>query len=367
MNNKVLFIVAARSGGHLLPGLQLSKAWLRDNPSGRVFLFTSINKLDARIASDYPFVTVVRSRLGNLPGKKLWRYPLFVYHLFFTLTKSLWYLWRWQPEKVISTGGYLSVPVGIAARCMRVPLELYEVNVEPGRATRFLAPWATSIKVTFEQTRASFGALSPKCQKVLYPLRPLKKEGKESKQSAIKRLNKTYGCGFIADRTTIFVLGGSQGSVFLNQLIQQLIETSPALYAETQFIHQTQVPHIKELKAAYARYDIPAFVFNYEHDIGLLYQAADLVICRAGAGTLFELAFMGKKALVIPLRSRTTQHQMANAIAMQKKHPDLFTVLEQQSLSLDRLSGIILHHSAERKSSRVPSPSVPEAPYTKEL
>ncbi|MCK4518070.1 hypothetical protein KAT92_04795, partial [Candidatus Babeliales bacterium] len=99
-----------------------------------------------------------------------------------------------------------------------------------------------------------------------------------------------------------------------------------------QVIHQTGSRDKTDWHNFYKQQNIPAHVFAYEDHIQDFYLLANLIICRAGAGTLFELAFFAKKAVVIPLKAKTTDHQIANAREMAKRYPDLFIVREQEAL-----------------------------------
>ena len=158
------------------------------------------------------------------------------------------------------------------------------------------------------------------------------------------------------------VLGGSQGSIFINNLIKNWIEKNrsdnPPTHKATegkpfsaepdeasgrtalnknlsniQIIHQTGDSDSTNWDEFYSKQNIPAYYFKYSNKIKEFYQISDLVICRAGAGTLFELEFFAKKALIIPLETVYTDHQLDNALAMAKKNQDLFKVIRQREIS----------------------------------
>ena len=137
---------------------------------------------------------------------------------------------------------------------------------------------------------------------------------------------------FTHERKTLFLLGGSQGSLLLNNLLKIFITTNQQVSNSIQIIHQTGSYDTTNWKKFYASAGIPAITFSYSHQIKDFYLLSDLVICRAGAGTLFELLFFKKHSIIIPLVAKTTDHQVENARAMAAEHPDLFTIIEQKQV-----------------------------------
>lgn len=312
--------VAARSGGHILPCLTLLEQ--EKTPTTQVLFFTSHTNLDTSIAKNYPWITTkVALNFENVPYKKPWLLPFFAVQFFVSFFKSFYYLAKHKPSKLVSTGGYVSIPVCLAARLLRIPVELFELNVIPGRAATLLAPLSSTVFTCFNDAHKYFKTAQLK----EYPLRF--SNTSVSKQQALEQL------AYTPEKKTLLILGGSQGSAFLNA---QLCNTLSAFSKNTlQVIHQAGNNDIEALTAFYKAADIPAHVFAYEQDLAPYYQAADVVVCRAGAGTLFETAFFKKKCIVIPLEIASTTHQVDNAYAMQKQHPELFTVVRQTDLQED--------------------------------
>lgn len=316
--------VAARSGGHIIPCLTLIKqAKTQDT---RILFFTSSTELDTTIGKEFPWITKqVKLTLENVPYKKPWRFPFFGLQCIASFFKSFYYLTYYKPTKLVSTGGYLSLPVCVAAKILRIPIELFELNAVPGKATRVLAPLATTLFTCFETTAHT---VSKKCTLAPYPLRFNLQEAEPiNKQKACETLKYNNA------KKTVFVLGGSQGSTFLNVLLCNTLSSAP--YEMFQIIHQTGHAHIKGLQEFYKALNITATVFDYQQNLAPYYQAADIVICRSGAGTLFETAFFKKKCITIPLETATNTHQVDNAYAIQKQHPELFTVIRQKELEQD--------------------------------
>lgn len=336
-SNPFLCLAAGGSGGHILPAMQLAKEWQQSNPTGVIAAFCSGKKLDRQLFAQHKEINqVIPLHIGRLSLRAPWRIPLIVGQLLFSLQKT-WSLFTKQcPEKIISTGGIEAIPVCLIAKIKKIPIDLYELNVEPGKATKFLAPLATTIYTMFPSTGATyFKKYLGKCHQAAYPLRFTQEDKKLSREVIIAEINKHKRAPFqlfSLSKKTILIIGGSQGSQFLNTAIKTIISNGPALHKSLQILHQTGQEHNQELKEYYNKYNIPAEVFSYHTNIQEYYVLADVVICRAGAGTLFELLFFEKPAVIIPLISPTTHHQVTNAQELITMQPDLFTVVQQKSL-----------------------------------
>lgn len=322
MKQTVLCGVAARSGGHIIPCLTKIKQERTDTT--HVIFFTTHTALDASISKEFPWISRhIILTLDNIPYKKPWRFPLFIWQFTKSFFKSWFIFLQYKPEKIISTGGYLSLPVCLAARCAFVPVELFELNVQPGKASRVLAPLAKKLSICFKDTQQYF---KRSCTLEPYPIRfSSELINPEHKIEALKALE------YDTKKKTLFVLGGSQGSLFLNTLICSTIQHIDR--SQIQIIHQAGHHEIEQLKLFYEEMRIQAQVFAYKQNLAPYYQAADIVICRAGAGTLFETAFFKKSCITIPLEITGNTHQIDNAYAIQKMYPNLFTVLNQNLLT----------------------------------
>ncbi len=324
--------VAGRSGGHIVPAMTTAHNILhnyaaRGKPASLLF-FSTQAVLDTELIKNYPFISVYKQLpLGSVPSLAHWyRFPLFVLQLIYSFFTSLFVLYKQRPHLLISMGGYISIPVSLAAWILGIPVTLYELNATPGRAALFLAPLARHINVVFQEARAYFNP--KKCSLIKYPLR-------FTAPDIILPVEARYMLGVDPYRKVLLVLGGSQGSRFINKLIKDFVNGSPEKAHRLTIIHQAGAHEVADLQKFYATRDIAAFVFAYRHDINVFYSAADLIVCRAGAGTLWEIAFFKKPALVVPLEISTTMHQFANAQSMAHHYPELFTVLRQRDIKHD--------------------------------
>jgi UDP-N-acetylglucosamine--N-acetylmuramyl-(pentapeptide) pyrophosphoryl-undecaprenol N-acetylglucosamine transferase len=201
---------------------------------------------------------------------------------------------------------------------LRIPITLYSLDAVPGKAIQFLTPLATAIITPFATSQKYFP--EHRCSVAPYPI---KFNTKIDQTTALQKLNLSPA------KKTIAILGGSQGSLFLNQYMQQWINDPSFPANDIQIIHQTGSVDDTDWQQLYVSKNITAHVFSYHPDLALMYSAADLIICRAGAGTLFEIKFFGKPCIIIPLMTNTTTHQVDNARAMAEEYPEQFYMLTQ--------------------------------------
>ncbi|MGC2310997.1 MAG: UDP-N-acetylglucosamine--N-acetylmuramyl-(pentapeptide) pyrophosphoryl-undecaprenol N-acetylglucosamine transferase [Candidatus Babeliaceae bacterium] len=331
--NHFIWYVAGKSGGHIIPALTHAQQWHEKNPQIRIIFFTTTSSLDKQLLTNQPFVfRHIALPLNNFPRKNILKYPVFIFSLFITFIKIIAALVRFWPIHMTSMGGYVSVPLGTIAHIFRIPFDQYELNAVPGQAVRFLSTWARTTFICFKQAQNYLP--KARCQLVAYPLRMFKQttlfQSAESKK-------------------IIVVLGGSQGSHFINEYVQYYCTNFENTFIKQHFgndydpknvsiVHQTGPDYIEKMTQFYQQTSIPATVFAFHADLSAYYQAADLIIARAGAGTLFEIAHFKKKALIIPLETKITDHQLSNAQAMAIKYPEFFTIIRQKDIHIYRIS-----------------------------
>jgi len=314
--NSICF-VAGRSGGHLIPGLTLAKKIGEKDQNTQILFFTTNTQLDKKIIQSHTFInTWVQIALGNVPNKKM-MYPLFLLKLATSFLKSLYILIKKRPKKVISMGGYISIPVCFAAFFLRIPIEVYELNASPGKAIKLLSNIAHKIHVCFSSATSYLP--KKKCNVTQYPIRFAQEA------SSTKKRTKQ----FCPTKKTILILGGSQGSVAINTMMKQWIEKSKKYHDRFQIIHQTGNADNTNWKEFYKEFSFASIHFDFKNDIQTYYQTADIIICRSGAGTLFENIFFKKRFITIPLETLKTAHQLDNAKEIEKSYPELATVIRQ--------------------------------------
>ncbi|MBJ22009.1 MAG: undecaprenyldiphospho-muramoylpentapeptide beta-N-acetylglucosaminyltransferase [bacterium] len=295
-------IAGGGTGGHVTPALALGEA-LRER--GDEILFVgSARGLESRLVPDAGFDLEVlpseqfmgRNLLGRVRG---------ALSILRSVGKAVRVLRRFDARAVISVGGYAAMPVAIAARLTNRPLFLVEPNAIPGRVNRLSASFARDVFVGFESTR---GHLSDRTESVCV--------GVPLRQALYRAFTKRGEKGVPSTPLRVFVFGGSQGAHQLNENVPEAL--SRLRKKSVEVFHQTGEADRAAVIERYADLELPAEVVAFEHDMPKRYEWADLVICRAGALTVAELALAGMPALLVPYPFAADDHQTANARALEE-------------------------------------------------
>lgn len=287
-----IVIAGGGTGGHFFPGLAVAEH-LAGECAAIVSFVGSDDGIEARAAParGFPFVAVrmLAFRGGGLRGtiRSLARLPVAV-------LAAARVLRTLAPDLVVGLGSYASVPVVLAARWLRVPVVLMEQNVVPGFANRLLGRFAERICTAFAQSAGYF----PKGRTVQTgnPVRALTTDRKPAPQ------------GF-----TVFAFGGSQGAHSLNIAMVAAVEELSERLPELQIVHQTGAADADFVAGAYRERGVRAEVYAFIDDMADAYGRADLVVSRAGASTLAELAALAKPAILVPYPVAADDHQRKNA------------------------------------------------------
>jgi UDP-N-acetylglucosamine--N-acetylmuramyl-(pentapeptide) pyrophosphoryl-undecaprenol N-acetylglucosamine transferase len=306
-----LFFIASGSGGHIIPAQEYGKKEALTRQSSLFFL-TGNNRLEQQLIPDT--TNVMRFPSLALPGKKIWRYPLFIYHFISIFFKSFFlFLKTPQEKKVFTTGGILSIPICLAAYCLRIPIHLIELNAVAGKTTRFLSPLATEILTVFDLNKDD-----PRYKIIDYPVR--------------RFIIDTTKLGAKKPHTiTLALFGGSQGSQKLNAFFLDWLEKRPELFSKIKVYHYYGSDQSIDFKAWYQAHQIDAEVAAWSEHPENIYALSDLVFSRGGSGTLHELLSFKRKTVILPLRSVADDHQFQNALQLAQKYPDLFFVIDQKN------------------------------------
>jgi UDP-N-acetylglucosamine--N-acetylmuramyl-(pentapeptide) pyrophosphoryl-undecaprenol N-acetylglucosamine transferase len=244
-----------------------------------------------------------------------------------------------KPDLVVGMGGYSAGPLALAAWFMGIPVVLHEQNVLPGITNRILARIADRVYVSFEKTR---DFVTPAKTRVTG--NPVRKEILEMGRQKSSPGNKTGGTAF-----TVLIAGGSQGAHALNLAVTETAKRIPDPGAY-RFIHQTGVKDENMVKKAYQAAGCRAEVKPFFKNMGDRYRKADLVICRAGATTVAEVAALGKAVLFVPFPHAADNHQEINARSLSDSGA-AETILEKD-LNAERLISAISYyqqHARERE------------------
>jgi UDP-N-acetylglucosamine--N-acetylmuramyl-(pentapeptide) pyrophosphoryl-undecaprenol N-acetylglucosamine transferase len=327
-----VIIAGGGTGGHIYPGLAIAEALVALQPQTAV-LFVGGSGLERQVVSKagWSYKPVAAQAW---PRRLSWKLPWAALITAQGALQAITVVRGWDAQVVVATGGYASAPVGAAAAVLRIPLVVQEQNLSPGTANRILARWAEAISVPDERVAAHFGR---KAVVTGVPVRAGTLRGDRTRG----RLR--FG---LDDRAlTIVVLGGSQGAASLNA---SAVEMAGHLdgRVEVQILHQTGKEHEERVRAHLAAHPttLRYVVVPYIEEMGDAYACADLVICRAGAGTLAEVTANGLPAIAVPYPYAAEGHQDANARLLESAGAAI--VILDRDLSGPRLAEIVSTLSA---------------------
>ena len=296
-------IAGGGTGGHLYPGIAVARELLARRAGAQISFAGTAQGIEARVLPREGFaLDLIHS--GGLKGKSIADRARGVW----LLPKSLGDAWRVvtsrQPNLVIGVGGYSSGPVVLVAALRGIPTMVLEQNAVPGLTNRLLARFVRAAAVTFDSTRAFFGA------KAFVSGNPVRPEFFESVGFSTEA-----GADAESSIARILVFGGSQGAHAINVA---MVEAAAELAAgpPLRITHQTGKRDVEMVRAAYRHAGIAADVEPFFYDMGRQLRHADVIVCRAGATTLAEITATGRAAILIPLPTATDDHQRRNAEAL---------------------------------------------------
>jgi len=295
--SKCALIMAGGTGGHIFPGLAVAQA-LREQ-GWRVHWLGGRGQpgkpsMESQLVPPQGFV-FESIDFGGLRGKGLSTAVLLPLRLLKAFWQSIQVLRRVQPDVVVGLGGYITFPAGLMAVALSKPLILHEQNSVAGLANKVLAGVADRVFTAFPKVikgaqwignplRAAFLNLPTPEQRFAGRSGPLK----------------------------LLVVGGSLGAKALNEIVPQALSLIPPAQRPS-VLHQSGAKQIDTLRANYAQAGVAAELTPFIDNTAQAFADADLVICRAGASTVTELAAVGAAALFVPLPSAVDDHQTVNA------------------------------------------------------
>lgn len=318
--SKRLLIAGGGTGGHLFPGVAIAEELRARHPDAEIRFVGTRRGIEARVLPelgwDLELIEVSGLKtvgaLGALRG-------------LFRLPRALWQarrvIKRFAPDAVIGVGGYASGPVVLMARLRGIPTAICEQNSIPGLTNKILGRIARVVFLSFSESRRYF-----KPKKIVMSGNPVRRDLVQ------KLLAAQPGA---RERVGVLVCGGSQGAVAVNEL------ASRALIALAQehpvaIVHQTGEKDLAATEQRYAQAGVAATCSAFIKDMATAYQQADVIIGRAGATTVAELAIAGKPAVFIPYPFAADNHQVTNAREMADAGAAL--MFEQATLTADKLA-----------------------------
>lgn len=324
-----ILLTGGGTGGHFYPVLSVLRALKKIAEEERLvemdLVYMSDSQFDPRVLREegVKFVSV--------PAGKLRRYFSLLnftdlFKTFFGILRAALYIFRQMPDVVFAKGGYSSFPALLSAKFFRIPVVIHESDAVPGKVNVWASKFAKRVGISFGESAKYFS----KVQTALVgnPVRARVLGGNPKEAKAV--------FGQDSGAPAILVLGGSQGAAKINDVILEIL---PEILAEAKIIHQCGPNNMDEVskrssvvleKNAYKdRYKL--FAFLDEDTLRNAALVSDLIISRAGAGAIFEIAAWGKPSVIIPIRDSAQDHQRENAYAYSRAGGAL--VVEEANLT----------------------------------
>ena len=316
MQKKIL-ISTGGSGGHVIPALILFKHLLKE--------FDVILTTDKR-GFHFFDKKIEKYKIINTPRlNNIFFLPLNLFQILFLIIKSIQYLKSEKIEKIISTGGYMSLPLILAAKFCRLKIYLFEPNLVLGRANKFFLNSCEKIFCYTDQIKS----FPNKFKNKIVLVNPLVREEFYRKNyNSIKK-----------NQFNLLVIGGSQGARIFDKNLKYSIVNVSKKYS-IKIIQQTNEKNISNLVKFYSENNIKNFIFSFNADLSEIIQDTDLCITRAGASTLAELSISNIPFLAVPLPTSKDNHQLENANFYKNK--DCCWVVDQNSFD-ENIEDILLN------------------------
>jgi UDP-N-acetylglucosamine--N-acetylmuramyl-(pentapeptide) pyrophosphoryl-undecaprenol N-acetylglucosamine transferase len=322
-----VLIAGGGTGGHLYPGIALAREIQRREPTAPILFVGTASGVEARVVprEGFPLALIRvaglkgKSRLARLQGVAL--LPLAALDAWRVIS-------RHRPQVVVGVGGFASGPVLMLAALRGYPTMVLEQNAMPGLTNRLLARMVRAAAVTFEAALPFFPG------KGLVTGNPVRQEFFREEQGPDDRQNSPL------DAARVLIFGGSQGAHAINVA---MVEAAPRLVAAGRGLaitHQTGERDVELVREGYRRAGLEARVEAFLFEMDREMTASDLVVCRAGATTIAELAASRRPAILVPLPTATDDHQRKNADVVAQVGGAV--VIEERELTGARLAELVL-------------------------
>jgi UDP-N-acetylglucosamine--N-acetylmuramyl-(pentapeptide) pyrophosphoryl-undecaprenol N-acetylglucosamine transferase len=317
-----LLLCGGGTGGHLFPAVAVAEEWLAGG--GEVLFVGSGRATEREVLGrlGYPWRGI---NVAGFQGRGL-RGKLSLARLPGALVQSLSIIREFRPDVVLGVGGYSAGPVIVAAKLLGLPCAVQEQNAVPGLTNRLLGRLARVAFVSFPDTERFFPG------KAVLAGNPVRRTLLEAGLEA-RPATRPEG------KPGLLIFGGSLGAHSINVAASAMLAHLRDMKEGLSIIHQTGAQDLAEVSAAYREAGFEAQVLPFIHDMAAAYGAADLVVCRAGATTLAELAALGKPSLLVPYPHATNNHQELNARAFERA--GAAEVMLDRDMTPGRLAGRI--------------------------
>ncbi|MEK9951514.1 MAG: undecaprenyldiphospho-muramoylpentapeptide beta-N-acetylglucosaminyltransferase [Curvibacter sp.] len=321
--SKCALVMAGGTGGHIFPGLAVAEA-LRER-GWRVHWLGNAAHMEGQLVPPRGFA-FESIDFGGVRGKGPLTLALLPLRLLKAFGQSIRVIRRVRPDVLIGLGGYITFPAGMMGVLLGKPLVLHEQNSVAGLANKVLAGVA-------DRVYSAFPGAMKQAQWVGNPLRAAFLQQPAPAQRFAGR----------SGPLRLLVVGGSLGARALNDIVPQALALIPAAQ-RPRVLHQSGAAQIEALRANYTAAGVLAELTPFIEDTAQAFAEADLILCRAGASTVTEIAAVGAAAVFVPFPAAVDDHQSANARFLVDQGAGL--LLPQQDMTPEKLAGML--QAAER-------------------
>ena len=292
-------IACGGTGGHIYPGLATGRELVARGHE--VTLWLAGKPVESDVAAQWEG-SVVQIQASGFSPRPSWGWLSAFLKQLNALRDSRRKLKEGHPDVLLAMGSYASVAPVVMARMKGIPVVLHEANAIPGRAISMLARCARRIGVTFQGACRHLPT-----EKVIWTGLPI------AHDLSLRLEDDTLSSGCF----TLLVMGGSQGASHLNEVVPEAVMRVHADERSIKVIHITGKRDEADVRNRYRKAGVPHSVHAFYAEMGRLYNASDLAICRSGAATCMELALSELPAVLIPLPASSREHQYENALEIQ--------------------------------------------------
>jgi UDP-N-acetylglucosamine--N-acetylmuramyl-(pentapeptide) pyrophosphoryl-undecaprenol N-acetylglucosamine transferase len=315
MSNRSILIMAGGTGGHIMPGLAVAD--ILRSQGWKVTWLGAPGSMEAELVPRHGY-EVAWVNFSGLRGKGLLRKLTLPFTLLRALGQSAAAIFRHRPDVVLGLGGYITFPGGVMAALLRRPLVIHEQNSIAGLSNKVLARIS-------QRVLSGFPDVLPKASWCGNPVR----------SSIAKLADPQQRYGARSGRLNVLVVGGSLGAKALNEALPQALALLPE-DVRPKVLHQTGKQHFEAVQQLYLSAGVQADIRPFLDDMASCYADADLVICRAGALTVAELAAAGVASILVPFPFAVDDHQTHNARFLSERGAAV--LLPQTELNAEKLA-----------------------------
>ncbi len=322
------FITGGGTGGHIYPAITVAQALKKDETTKDIYYIGNPNNMEYSIAkkNHFKFLPI---KVSGMPRKLNISFLKWGIELELANWKALYYLWRFKPDAILGTGGYVSAPALFASNLTKTPYMIHDCDAQPGIVSRFVAPMAKTVSLAFEDS-----AQNLKAQNVHINGNPIREEFKTlTKEQARTNLN-------LENKTTLCIMGGSQGAKSIDNATIGILKNLLEKY-NIQIIFQTGAKHydntVSQLKEIYPEFEDNKnlLIKPYFDDMVTVLKSSDIAVSRAGSLSLSEICACSIAPILIPYPYAAADHQRKNAKSLLNKDACLY--LEDEDTNSENL------------------------------